>query len=301
MRTIIPRAGGIAGALCIATLTTGAEAAQAEITVSLSDASPKHGQSTAASGAAGRALAGRRVALELRAPRSTRWRPLATGLIRADGRYRVRGRVPRTGDVRVTLPGTTETSSVRRVRVTARLAVSHRRLQVVAGSRASVRGAARPGVAGLAVALQVRRNGRWSTIARDRTGLRGRFSLTSRRRSTLSVPSRVRVSGARAGVGAGARSTGRLNVYRRAHASWYGPGLYGNPLGCGGTLGTGTLGVAHKTLPCGTPVTLRKGSRSVRVRVIDRGPYVGGREYDLTAATAQRLGFRGHGPVLVTR
>jgi rare lipoprotein A len=77
--------------------------------------------------------------------------------------------------------------------------------------------------------------------------------------------------------------------------------LYGNPLGCGGTLGVGTLGVAHKTLPCGTKVTLRRGSRSVRVRVIDRGPYVGGREYDLTAATAQRLGFSGYGPVLVTR
>jgi rare lipoprotein A len=35
--------------------------------------------------------------------------------------------------------------------------------------------------------------------------------------------------------------------------------------------------------------------------VIDRGPYVGGREYDLTAATAQRLGFYGHGPILVTQ
>ena len=35
--------------------------------------------------------------------------------------------------------------------------------------------------------------------------------------------------------------------------------------------------------------------------VIDRGPYVAGREYDLTAATAQRLGFSGHGAILVTR
>ena len=94
---------------------------------------------------------------------------------------------------------------------------------------------------------------------------------------------------------------GRLNVYRYAYASWYGPGLYGNPLGCGGTLGAGTLGVAHKTLPCGTKVTFRHGGRAVRVPVIDRGPYVGGREYDLTAATAQRLGFHGHGAILTTR
>jgi rare lipoprotein A (peptidoglycan hydrolase) len=35
--------------------------------------------------------------------------------------------------------------------------------------------------------------------------------------------------------------------------------------------------------------------------VIDRGPYVGGREYDLTEATAQKLRFRGHGPILTTR
>jgi rare lipoprotein A len=92
-----------------------------------------------------------------------------------------------------------------------------------------------------------------------------------------------------------------MDVYRWAHASWYGPGLYGNPLGCGGTLYPGRLGVAHKTLPCGTPVTLRHRGRRIRVRVIDRGPYVGGREYDLTQATAQKLRFSGHGPILTTR
>jgi rare lipoprotein A len=46
---------------------------------------------------------------------------------------------------------------------------------------------------------------------------------------------------------------------------------------------------------------LRHGRRSERVPVIDRGPYAGGREYDLTAATAQRLRFRGHGELLTTR
>jgi rare lipoprotein A (peptidoglycan hydrolase) len=39
----------------------------------------------------------------------------------------------------------------------------------------------------------------------------------------------------------------------------------------------------------------------VRVRVIDRGPYVAGREFDLTQATARRLGFHGHGGILTTR
>jgi rare lipoprotein A (peptidoglycan hydrolase) len=37
------------------------------------------------------------------------------------------------------------------------------------------------------------------------------------------------------------------------------------------------------------------------VPVIDRGPYVGAREYDLTSATARRIGFHGHGAILATR
>jgi rare lipoprotein A len=97
------------------------------------------------------------------------------------------------------------------------------------------------------------------------------------------------------------RRVGRLNAFRTAYASWYGPGLFGNRLGCGGTLTYASLGVAHKSLPCGTKVTLRHGSRALRVAVIDRGPYVGGREYDLTQATARRLGFSGHGAILSTR
>ena len=62
-----------------------------------------------------------------------------------------------------------------------------------------------------------------------------------------------------------------------------------------------TLGVAHKSLPCGTKVTLRHDGRVVRVPVIDRGPYVAGREYDLTEATAPALHFHGHGAILTTR
>jgi len=61
------------------------------------------------------------------------------------------------------------------------------------------------------------------------------------------------------------------------------------------------VGVAHKSLPCGTKVTFRYGGRSVAARVIDRGPYVGGREWDLTAALKQKLGFPSTGTVLTTR
>jgi rare lipoprotein A len=84
-----------------------------------------------------------------------------------------------------------------------------------------------------------------------------------------------------------------LTSYRHAGASYYGPGLYGNGVACGGTLTPTTLGVANKTLPCGTMVKLRYHGRSVTVPVIDRGPYVAGRDYDLTEATRDRLRFPG--------
>lgn len=100
------------------------------------------------------------------------------------------------------------------------------------------------------------------------------------------------------GAVSGAR---RLTSYRYAGASYYGPGLYGNGVACGGTLMPGTLGVANKTLPCGTKVKLRYHGRSVTVPVIDRGPYVAGRDYDLTTATRARLGFPGVGTVLANR
>jgi rare lipoprotein A len=93
----------------------------------------------------------------------------------------------------------------------------------------------------------------------------------------------------------------RITSYHLAGASYYGPGLYGNGVACGGTLMPGTMGVAHKTLPCGTKVKLRYHGHTVTVPVIDRGPYVAGRDYDLTEATKVRLGFPGVGTVLANR
>jgi rare lipoprotein A (peptidoglycan hydrolase) len=76
-------------------------------------------------------------------------------------------------------------------------------------------------------------------------------------------------------------------VYHQVIASWYGPG---GVTACGEELGAATQGVANKTLPCGTLVTLRYRDRTVRVPVIDRGPFVPGRDYDLTYATRLALG-----------
>jgi rare lipoprotein A (peptidoglycan hydrolase) len=72
---------------------------------------------------------------------------------------------------------------------------------------------------------------------------------------------------------------------------------YGLGLACGGVLGREQLGVAHKTAPCGTLITFIYGGRSITVPVIDRGPYIVGREWDLTGATAAALNFPGLGRI----
>ena len=75
------------------------------------------------------------------------------------------------------------------------------------------------------------------------------------------------------------RETWRLDP----EISWYGPGFYGNRTACGVVvLQRETIGVAHRTLPCGTRVTFRYNGKTVVTRVIDRGPYVAGRIFDLT-------------------
>jgi hypothetical protein len=89
-----------------------------------------------------------------------------------------------------------------------------------------------------------------------------------------------------------ALGTRDLTVFHRAKATWYGPGFYGRRTACGRRLTRTTLGVAHKTLPCGTLVQLYKDGRTVTVPVIDRGPFRPGTSYDLTAATAQALGVQ---------
>ena len=183
-------------------------------------------------------------------------------------------------------------------KATVRLKVTRSRLDIRSGRRAIVRGTLRPGRSGRVVTLERRGRRGWTTIDKARTSRRGAFRLADRRRGVDVAAVRVRFAGD-ATTKAVKRPLGRLSVYRPALASWYGPGLYGNQLGCGGVLTPGTIGVAHKSLPCGTRVTLRKGSRIVRARVIDRGPYVGAREFDLTAATKARLGFGSTGTVLV--
>jgi hypothetical protein len=87
--------------------------------------------------------------------------------------------------------------------------------------------------------------------------------------------------------------TAPLAIFRPATASWYGPGLYGRRTACGTRLRRTTIGVAHRTLRCGTRVDVYHRGRILTVPVIDRGPFQKGRQWDLTEAAARALGIRG--------
>jgi hypothetical protein len=163
---------------------------------------------------------------------------------------------------------------------------------------------------GLAVRGRVRPSGRHRVKVVFRGPGGGVRGVTTKANGTFAVrwlPERtgsyaIRAYGVHDRRSTGSKSPAReLTSYRLAGASYYGPGLYGNGVACGGTLMPETMGVANKTLPCGTKVKLRYHGRSVTVPVIDRGPYVAGRDYDLTTAVKEKLGFPGVGTVLASR
>src|SRR3954452_19447732 len=141
---------------------------------------------------------------------------------------------------------------------------------------------------GRSVAIQRRAGAAWKTVATSTASKKGRFAASY-------VP---RASGRytyRATVGGAVRSAPQVGVtvFKRARATWYGPGFYGNSTACGTTLSKDTLGVAHKTLPCGSKVTLMYGGRTITVKGIDRGPYSPNFDFDLTEATKDALGMPG--------
>lgn len=86
--------------------------------------------------------------------------------------------------------------------------------------------------------------------------------------------------------------------FRYAGASWYGgTSMWGRSTACGQVLRPSTIGVANKTLPCGTPVKFVWHGHSIVAPVIDRGPYIKGRAWDLTSAAAEALEFEGVGRI----
>jgi peptidoglycan lytic transglycosylase len=89
----------------------------------------------------------------------------------------------------------------------------------------------------------------------------------------LATGARATTGGASSAPGAASGEELAFSPYRYGGASWYGPGLWGHKTACGKTLQPGTLGVAHKSLPCGTTVKFVYHGHVLVTQVIDRGPY----------------------------
>ncbi len=165
------------------------------------------------------------------------------------------------------------------------------RRHILRGGRALVRGYVPSGRSGRTVVLEILRGRSWFERDRALTGAEGKFYLAwyARRLGRF----RVRAREVNPSPNTLPSNPRLLYVYRRAVASWYGPGFYGNRTACGQTFTSRLLGVAHRSLPCGYRVTVRYRGRSITVPVVDRGPYVHGRDYDLTNATKEYLDFEG--------
>lgn len=132
----------------------------------------------------------------------------------------------------------------------------------------------------------------WVVTARSPVGQDGSFSATwhTNHIGRFSIRAVIATSTARA---AAATPTVTVTVYRPSLATQYGPGFYGHHTACGQVLRQKTLGVASRTLPCGTPVAVYYQGQTIVVPVIDRGPYANKADWDLTEATGRALGIGG--------
>jgi hypothetical protein len=120
----------------------------------------------------------------------------------------------------------------------------------------------------------------------------GRFAI----RAVVLSPGMARSATASSTTGSPAQSATStpavtITVYRLSLATLYGPGLYGHKTACGKKLTKTTVGVANRTLKCGTKVAVYYKGRTMIVPVIDRGPFANGADWDLTMATGKALGM----------
>jgi len=164
-----------------------------------------------------------------------------------------------------------------------------------------VAGQLQPTKAGRRIVIQRKDGEDWESVAKTRTADDGTYRGVWKRPKPGTYAVRVRFRGDDANAAAKTQVDHPVRVYRGKEATWYGPGLYGNRTACGQTLRPDTVGVAHKELPCGTKVRFYYKGRSEKVRVIDRGPFVKGIEWDLTEAARKKLRFPDRDEIWSTR
>jgi rare lipoprotein A (peptidoglycan hydrolase) len=102
-------------------------------------------------------------------------------------------------------------------------------------------------------------------------------------------PAALAATGGAGAPGATAPGTPASPSTKAQIATWFGPGFYGQKTACGQTMSPVIVGVASRTLPCGTLVLVNYKGRRLTVPVIDRGPYANGATWDLTWGAASAL------------
>jgi 5-hydroxyisourate hydrolase-like protein (transthyretin family) len=235
---------------------------------------------------------GARVDLEYRRAGGD-WRGVDGTTTNANGRYTLSAKPRRSGDFRAVSPqagGGTLRSDRVEVGVRPRLEIRAREHQL-RDRGVVVRGRLRPKDAGRRVVVERLTGKGWDQIAAARTRSDGRYRATWRSPSLGGYKVRTRFNRDESNLRAVEELRGRVNVYREDSASYYGPGLYGNTTACGQTLREGTVGVAHKSIRCGAKIKFHYRGETHRIPVIDRGPYVGDRRWDLTEGARRKLGF----------
>jgi rare lipoprotein A (peptidoglycan hydrolase) len=135
------------------------------------------------------------------------------------------------------------------------------------------------------------------SIVRSKRLLHGALTTTFDRPTASAVRRFQRKAKiARNGVVNKATARKMIGSLKTSEASWYGPGLWGNGTACGKvTLRPRTIGVANKNLPCGSRVLIGYRGKFVIAPVIDRGPYIAGRTWDLTKAASDAIGLTSAG------
>ena len=88
----------------------------------------------------------------------------------------------------------------------------------------------------------------------------------------------------------GSTSAVAHKVHSTGIATWFGPGFYGQETACGQTLTPAVIGLANRTLPCGTLVKVTYHGHALTIPVLDRGPYSFA-DWDLTSGAAEALGI----------
>jgi rare lipoprotein A len=86
---------------------------------------------------------------------------------------------------------------------------------------------------------------------------------------------------------------GTQGGYYTSRAAPYGPSAGHRRTACGEAFTSETQGIAHPVLPCGVKIYIRFRGKEVLTQVVDRGPNVPGRDFDITKALADRLGLHG--------